>query len=669
MKGSEKNFHHFVKQLILSDGIKRVSTFAIISGLSRRMIYYYLDELNYYLKNHNTDAYLQGHQLTAKQKAMCEQLLCKDEKSENDRIFSVDERKLIMFYHILFETQRITINFFEELFLISKNTVLKDLMVLRELFETFDVELQVSKKKGYFLEIDEFQRRKLTYTYFHLISTPKASTVASYIISLIKEKQPLWSKKNLEAIITMIHNTSSVLLKNMAEDDALILAQTLLSLEVRSSEVVEIVVPKEIEQLVIERLEFEAAKMFTKQLEKLTKRTITYQEQVLIGMYLLCVEKDIDQHYLAPHFKNHYDISCRVIKLFQAKYGISFQHSELILKNVQTYMKVAYYRNILQVYIPNKSYRIVLTRYPKVFQIIDRLVKDMYQEMPVFKDYFPNGFTADMISDLTVIFEDAILREQTRSYNLQAIIVSNSSKVERSLVQSHITQHLPMIQVINSVSSKEGSIFTVPIDLCITTLDEYEHPYGKTIHINSIPTEEDVEKIQQLQFEFFHLRKRRSKIKYLLEEMDKTNDIETTLNEIEHVYMGLNKTRMNRKELTFCDYFHNKQHIYTCKKATSVEEIVKKSCKNFATRNSVTCEYQKELLKSVQENNVFLHNHALIICGDYRKGALAVDLQINYLTNPILYCGSEITEIYVLVSTENMRQVPLIFEIEDRFLK
>lgn len=669
MKGSEKNFHHFVKQLTLSDGIKRVSTFAIISGLSRRMIYYYLDELNYYLKNNNTDAYIQGKILTPKQKQLCQQLLCKEEKSDSNRIFSVDERKIIMFYHILFETQRVTISFFEEIFLISKNTVLKDLIILRELLEEFNIELQVSKKRGYFLEIDEFQRRKLIYTYFHLLSTPKSSTVTPYIISLMKEKQPLWNQKNIETIIMMLHSTSSVLLKNMAEDDALILAQTLLSLEIRNNEVSQIIIPKKITQLVIERIEFEAATIFAEQLKKITKRSITYQEQVLIGMYLLCVEKDIDQHYLAPHFKNHYDISCQFIYLFESKYGISFHHAELILKNVQTYMKVAYYRNILQMHIPNKSYRIVLKRYPKVFQIIERLVVNMCQTMPVFKEYFPSGFTPDMISDLTVIFEDAILKEQTRSYNLQAIVVSDSSKVERSLIQSHITQHLPMIQVINSFSSKEGKSFALPIELCITTLDKYEHPYGKTLHINSIPTEEDVEKIQQLQFEFFHLRKRRSKIKYLLEELNKTNDIETTLNEIEHVYMGLNKTRINRKELTLCDYLNDKKYIYTYKKNSTLQEIVKKSCKNFIARNSVTKEYENELLSIVEKNMLSARDNSLIICGDYRKGALAIDIQINHLSYPILYEDKQITEVYVLVSTENMRQVPLIFEIEDRFLK
>lgn len=666
MKGTEKNYYHFVKQLVISEGIKRVSTFAIISGLSRRMIYYYLDELNYYLKSHNASTYIQGEALTVKQKQLCQELICKEEKKDEERIFSVEERQIIMFYHILFETERITIGFFESLFLISKNTVLKDLMALRELVEEFDVELDVSKKRGYFFEIDEFERRRLTYTYFHLLSTPKYNSVAPYIMSKIKEAQAMWNQKNRDDIINMLHNTRSILLKNIAEDNALILAQTLLALELRVEFIDEIQVPKRLEKIVIERVEFEAATLFAEQLKKIIQREITRSETILIGMYLLCVEKDIDQHYLAPHFKNHYEISCQFIRLFQAKYGVSFYHSEAVLKNVQTYMKVAYYRHVLHMYIPNKSYRIVLSRYPKVFQIIERLIIDITNTMPIFTTYFPCGFTKDMISDLTVIFEDAILREQTRSYNVPAIIVSDSSKVERSLIQSHITQHLPMIEVIQSFSSKEGRSFTLPIELCISTLDDYEHPVGKTIHIHSIPTENDIQKIQQLQFEFFHLRKRRSKIKHLLEELNKTNDIETTLNEIEYVYMGRNKMQANRKEQMLCEYLHDKKHLTYTQSKETLESIIEKSCKKMCARNSITEAYKEELLSKVKNTTIYRKQNTLIICGDYRNGARQVDVQINYLAEPILYQENEIREVYILVSTENMRQVPLIFEIEDR---
>lgn len=665
MKESEKNFHHFIKQLILSEGIKRVSTFAIITGLSRRMIYYYLDELNYYLKNHNVSAYIQGETLTTQQKHLCQQFLNSGEKSEQNRLFSVDERKVIMLYHILFETQRITIGFFEQLFLLSKNTVLKDMVVLRELLEELDVELHVNKKRGYYLEVDEFRQRQLTYIFFHILSTPKYSAISPYIITLIRDKQILWTTQNVEKIITLIHNTSSILLKNIAEDDALILAQTLLSLELRASLVDQITIPEKFEMIVSKRIEFEAATIFAENFSLLTGRSMAHAEKILFGMYLLCVEKDIDQHYLAPNFKNHYDISCQFIQLFQLKYGITFYQSELILKNVQTYIKVAYYRSILQMNIPNKSYRIVLSRYPKVFQIIQRLVIDVSQTIPIFNVFFPHGFSPDMMSDLTVIFEDAILREQTRSYNLQAIIVSNSSKVERSLVQSHITQHLPMIKVLNSLSSKSGQKFTHSIDLCITTVDEYEHHFGKTIHIHSIPTEKDIEKIQQFQYEHFHLRKRRAKIRHLLEELNKTNDIEKTLNEIEHVYIGLNKTRTHRTEYTLLDYQQDRKHVYNCKSKTTLSIIVQKSCAKFIQRNTATIQYQNELLKNVEKKIVYQCNNVIIVCGDYRKGALSTDIQINKLKQPIIFNNTEINEVYVLVSSENMHQVPLIFAIED----
>lgn len=669
MKGSEKNFHHFIKQLTSAGGIKRVSSFAIVSGLSRRMIYYYLDELNYYLKSNNSKAYIQGQKLTAKQLQLCNQLLKIAEEKEKGKVFSTDEREIIMIYYLLFETQKLTIRFFEELFLISKNTVIKDISNLRTRLKRFDVELNVNKIKGYYLEIDEFRQRQFTYIFFHLLSTPKLSECTPFITNMIQEKNKEWTNKKIDALITMIHDTSSILLKKIAEDDALIIAQTLLAMEERKNFISEIHIPETFDEIITNRIEYEAAKKMTRQYAHLIGREIQEVENKILGIYLLCVEKDIDEHYLAPHFQHLYTISEQIIAHFQSKYGITFENLEDTIKNVQTYMKVAFYRNIFHMNIPNKSYRIVLERYPKVFQIVKRTIAELFECLPVFQLCFPTSFSDDMLSDLTVVFEDAILREQTRSYTLRALIVSDSSKVECSLIQSHITQHLQTIQVVGALSPKKVTPIKQGVELCITTLNNYIHHEGKTVYIHSIPTEEDIEKIQQLQYEFFHSRKRRLKIKYLLEEFNKTNNIDKTLNEIEHVYLGLNKTRANRKTYALQDYIHKKSHISNWEIPVTLEKIIEKSCQQFIRRNTISPQYSETLMALVNDTSFYQNHDTLIICGDYRKGALHVDIQINHLSESICINGCEVRTIYVLVATENMLQVPLIFEIEDTIQK
>lgn len=666
MKGSEKNFHHFVAQLIKSSGIQRVSTFAITSGLSRRMIYYYLDELNYYLKSNNAKSYIQGENLSLDQLTLCQHLLTIALEKEEGKIFSSEEREIIMIYYLLFEIQKLTIRFFEELFLISKNTVLKDIAQLRNRLKSFEIDLYVNKMNGYYLEVDEFRRRQFVYIFFHLLSTPKLSECAPYVANLIQERNPHWTQMKIENLITMVHNTSTTLLKEIAEDDALILAQTLLALEERTPQLTQLSVPDTFDAIITNRIEYVAAAQLTKQFTHIVNRPITESENKIIGIYLLCVEKDIDEHYLAPNFQHLYTISQEIISLFQCKYGISFENLEDTLKNVQTYMKVAFYRSVFHMNIPNKSYRVVLERYPKVFHIVKRIIASLVERIPMFQLCFPQSFSEDMLSDLTIVFEDAILREQTRSYILQALIVSDSSKVECSLIQSHITQHLQAIQIIDVVSSKKVTTLKQAVELCITTIPHYLHPIGKTIYIQSVPTEGDIEKIQQLQYEFFHSRKRRLKIKYLLEEFYKTNDIDTALSEIEHVYLGLNKTRANRKIYTLQDYMNKKQHLTYWKEPTSLHAIIENNCSKFIQRNTASIQYRDALLQLVESATFHYAQHILIICGDYRKGAFSVDIQVNHFQTPIIVNEQKISTAYVLVSTENMMHIPLIFEIEDK---
>lgn len=666
MKGSEKNFHHFVEQLTKSGGIQRVSTFAITSGLSRRMIYYYLDELNYYLKSNNAKSYIQGENLSSEQLYLCQHLLKVALEKEEGKIFSSEEREIIMIYYLLFEIQKLTIRFFEELFLISKNTVLKDIVQLRNRLNSFEIDLRVNKMNGYYLAIDEFRRRQFVYIFFHLLSTPKLSECAPYINNLIQERNTHWTQMKIEQLVTIINSTSATLLKEIAEDDTLILAQTLLALEERTPHLPHLLIPDVFDTIIKNRIEYGAAQQLTYQLTNIINRPILDAENKMIGIYLLCVEKDIDEHYLAPYFQHLYTISREIISLFQRKYGISFENLDDTLKNVQTYMKVAFYRSIFHMNIPNKSYRVVLERYPKVFHIVKRIIAVLDSSLPIFQLCFPQSFSEDMLSDLTIVFEAAILREQTRSYVLQALIVSDSSKVECSLIQSHITQHLQSIQIVDVVSSKKVKMLTHDVELCITTIPHYLHPTGKTLYIQSVPTEKDIEKIQHLQYEFFHSRKRRLKIKYLLEEFYKTNDMNTALSEIEHVYLGLNKTRANRKIYTLQEYIDKKQHLtyWDCHK--SLQAIVEDSCSKFIQRNTASLQYRDELLKIV-ENSTFYYTHQiLIICGDYRSGAFSVDIQVNYFQTPIIVNAQKISTVYILVSTENMMHIPLIFEIEDR---
>lgn len=664
MKVYEKNFHHFVTQLLASGGIKRVSSFAIVSGLSRRMIYYYLDELNFYLKSHQTTAYIQGQKLTEKQQLLCQKLVDDVQEQEKSIIFSADEREMIMIYFLLFEVEKISIRFFEELFLISKNTVLKDIARVRVRLSNFHIDLQVNKVKGYYLEADLFRKYQFTYIFFHILSIPKLSMAQEFIIKHMHQFNQIWTDQNIEALILIVHNTSAVLLKKIAEIDALIIAQTLLSLEMLDS-AHKLVLPNQFDEVIANRVEYTAASQLAFEFEQLLGRNILEVEQKIIGMYLLCVEKDIDEHYLAPHFKQLYDISNQVIALFECRYGIVFEQFDSVIKNVQTYMKVAYYRTLFHMHIPNKSYRVVLDRYPKVFQIVKRIMIEIAEEMPVFVTCFQAPFSNDMLSDLTLVFEDAILREQTRSYQLNTIIVSNSSKVERSLIQSHITQHLHTIRIVQSVPLKEVAKINQNIELCITTINNYTYHEGKTVYIQSVPTEEDIEKIQQLQYDFFYSRKRRSKVKYLLEEFTKTNNIDVALNEIEHVYTGLSKTRANRQNYSLAYYRQKKDHFYDWNKPVTLRDVIVYSAKQFLKRNSATEEYEAELISCVEDNKYYYKKERLIICGNYKKGAQHVDLQINYLSTPIFVNQKEVSTIYVLMPTETMLHVPLVFEIED----
>ena len=129
----DSKFNQFLKILVKQKEISGITALANRSGLSRRMIYYYIEKLNellLVLDSPILEKQARGVlQVSSQQQRKIKEWL-KNQKKQ-DFILTINERRVIVTVLILIENQKWQLNHFQELFLVSRNTILKDIQCLK----------------------------------------------------------------------------------------------------------------------------------------------------------------------------------------------------------------------------------------------------------------------------------------------------------------------------------------------------------------------------------------------------------------------------------------------------------------------------------------------------------------------------------------------------------
>jgi len=92
---------------------------------------------------------------------------------KNTLFFSEEERRSMIYLLTFSAVKDLSVYQFQELFYVSKNTILKDLKGIREELAAFKIQLLYSRKYGFYLEGEEYQIRALAFRKVSTLSNTK----------------------------------------------------------------------------------------------------------------------------------------------------------------------------------------------------------------------------------------------------------------------------------------------------------------------------------------------------------------------------------------------------------------------------------------------------------------------------------------------------------------
>lgn len=234
----DSKFNQFLKILVKQKEISGITALANRSGLSRRMIYYYIEKLNELLLTLDSptlEKQARGVlQLSSQQQRKIKEWL-KNQKKQ-DFILTINERRVLVTILILIENQKWQLTHFQELFLVSRNTILKDIQWVKEHFYVSEIQVKSTKAKGYHIVVDELERRQLIYQQLYLIETGQKEACFDFLLGALGyENLEILKETIIEPIKKLIEETKLSLGKELATQDIHILSKLIFILKDRNT--------------------------------------------------------------------------------------------------------------------------------------------------------------------------------------------------------------------------------------------------------------------------------------------------------------------------------------------------------------------------------------------------------------------------------------------------
>lgn len=412
-------------------------------------------------------------------------------------------------------------------------------------------------------------------------------------------------------------------------------------------------------------MEYQVAKKLLVKIESIFKINYLEEEALYYGMLLLCIEKNNDAHFRSNPFENLIYLTENLVTLFEQIVGLYFHDRENLIKKIQTHLKVLYYRHIFDMQMPSYGLDNVSTYYQKAFRLTEK-VSNLMKSDVVFQHSFPDGFSKEELAEVALYFEEAILKEQTKQYVPQLIIVSDFPDVMNSLLETHLHQLLPTVSITSILKSDSAHFYSGKVDYCISTNTNYVHNQGETVIVSVILTKEEKRRIKKIEQSHGRYLKMGDKIKQLMNDYQYLAKQEDFIAELFHVLEQSEKNSVQKQHVELIDFLKNPFFCCIKHEVSSLTEMMSYLSGPLIEEKYIQPMYTQQVLKELKEERfIFLYPKVLLVHTDYRFGSMKPGCSFLYLKTPfVLSTNEQVQFILFLATEENMGHVPLLFELD-----
>lgn len=341
------------------------------------------------------------------------------------QVYLNERERINLIYLVTFVRKDPLSNFhFQEILQVSKNTALNDIKKLRAESDSFNLNFSYSRKKGYYIDGKEIDKRKMA---FNIISTLLETSNGKWILEYLLN---YWGEEiNLKVIIEEMKFEAKRYSISLVEDRLNEIAHMIILMKIRNK-------PLKHHSIVYKETISKKMKIY-QYCRSILKKLIEHidnQEEIyfLTSLFLSIAEGDSSRE------KNDklYAVTMKVINTMEALSLVSFQSKRDLINSLYTHMVPAYYRLVFGWRFKNVLTQQVKEENQELFEIVSRALDPL-------REVVNTEVTDDEIAYFVIHFGGQLESQLKNPRQYRALIVCPNGISSSLILKTELQQLFP----------------------------------------------------------------------------------------------------------------------------------------------------------------------------------------------------------------------------------
>ena len=459
--------NYLLNLLISSDYVLTISDIEKLLGVSQRSAYYSISKINDYLD-------LEGlpRLVNKRNKGIIIDPLIKEKLADSlsDTLGELyvctgSERIVLEILLLLSKKEYKNISYFEDLFQVSRNTIVNDIKEIRKVLSTYNLSLDYDTNNGYIV-----------------VGLP--ITKRSVILNLISNYEYLVKIKSFDLYTDEVVNETMDVLKILETElnikyvsTTLVYLSMLISI-VKVNELDPIILEDKDKFIVEDSLEYKAVK-------KIVGDFVNEEEYYYLALHLLGLRINFSKEYELQDDDYVKEIVDFIINEFTKSTLIYFDDDSELYNHLYTHMKQAMFRFKYGIIYQNELKEQILENYPQVSQVTKTICKKLEKKIG-----YPIG--DDDVTFIAMHFGGFLKRAERDIVRPTVLLVCLNGVATSKLLRKELEYLLGDIDIIDAVRLDEVDQFKDDVEYIISTVPIKDRKTKKkTLIVNPILTDTD----------------------------------------------------------------------------------------------------------------------------------------------------------------------------------
>ncbi|MBM7630985.1 BglG family transcription antiterminator [Geomicrobium sediminis] len=429
-------------------------------GVSKRTLYYDFNEIDHWLMHHHLSPiqrnYNKGLFLETLTKERLPSLLTL--KRQWDYRFTQVERHYVISAYLLLHDGFVSSNELSELVQVSRGTLFKDLAVITEKLDAFDVSLNYSKQIGYELKGSDQSLWRVIHQLIQIVIENEHDEVIQMLLNQCNQ--------DVDDAEVMIREEIGKLEQqlDLSFNEQVTLSLLLHILMLYKRPLNNLWVDREEQEVLLQSQAFGAVDQLNERLSSKGFRRFTRLECVVLTIRILGSRVTDGLASFTKDERSDIDVvTTEIIEQFEAHSGVRFREKERLQKNLVAHIKPAYYR---------LKYNEPLDH--RYLPLIEHQLKEVYtlteQALEPLERYVNRTIPSEEVALIAMHFGGWIHRKvDRRSKAYRAVVICENGIAASSMLFAQLEGLLPDVEILDFLPVRAFSEYEQDIDFAFST--------------------------------------------------------------------------------------------------------------------------------------------------------------------------------------------------------